>query len=105
MTEWKIETTAPFEEAFKRLKNPKIQKTILSRIKELPRDPINLSYPLTAELAGLRATRAFGQRYRVIFSLEESNAKIVLLLVGIRKDGDKLDIYQLATKLLATNRF
>ena len=49
---------------------------------------------------GYRSLRAVGQRYRVIYRVEEDQVLVLVVAVGIRKEGDKRDIYTLARKLL-----
>ena len=57
-------------------------------------------YSLTGELAGYRSLRAVGQRYRIIYRLEKNRIVVLVVATGIRKDGDKRDIYTLAQKLV-----
>ena len=51
------------------------------------------------DLAGYRSVRAVGQRYRIIFELESDRREVWVITLGIRKDGDKNDVYKLASKL------
>jgi len=55
--------------------------------------------PLTDELTSYRSVRAVGQRYRIIYKVEEQRVMILVVALGIRKEGDKKDIYELAKKL------
>ncbi len=43
--------------------------------------------------------RAVGQRYRIIYKIEAAIVVVLVLAVGIRKEGDKHDIYKLAQRL------
>jgi len=52
------------------------------------------------ELAGYRSIRAVGQRYRIIYKVEQAKVIIIVVAVGLRKEGAKKDIYALARKLL-----
>lgn len=54
---------------------------------------------MLAELAGYRSVRAVGQRYRVIYRLEEDRVLVLVVAVGIRRQGAKSDVYELARKL------
>jgi len=56
---------------------------------------------LTGELRELRSLRAADQRNRIIYRVEEREQIVVLVVaVGLRKEGSKKDIYSLARKLL-----
>jgi mRNA interferase RelE/StbE len=41
-----------------------------------------------------------GQRYRIVYEIEEETIVVLVIGVGRRKDGDKRDIYRLLGKLL-----
>jgi mRNA interferase RelE/StbE len=45
--------------------------------------------------------RAVGHRYRIIYGIREDEVLVHVLALGIRKEGDRKDIYQLARKLLS----
>ena len=44
--------------------------------------------------------RAVGQRYRIIYTIEQNQVAVAVVALGIRKDGSKQDVYTLAKKLL-----
>ena len=52
------------------------------------------------ELAGLRSLRSSGQRYRIICRVERSRVLVLIVAVGIREQGSRRDVYELAQKLL-----
>ena len=56
--------------------------------------------PLTGELAGCGSLRAAGQRFRVVYRVERARVLVLVLAVGLRKEGDRHDVYRLAEKLL-----
>jgi mRNA interferase RelE/StbE len=70
------------------------------RINQLKLEPDKQGKALTDNLAGLRSVRAVGQRYRVVYEIEEATIVVLVIGVGRRKDGDKKDIYRLLGKLL-----
>jgi mRNA interferase RelE/StbE len=70
------------------------------RINQLKLEPDKQGKPLTDNLAGLRSVRAVGQRYRIVYEVEEETIVVLVIGVGRRKDGDKRDIYRLLGKLL-----
>ncbi len=53
---------------------------------------------LQGKLIGLRSIRAAGQRYRIIFKVERSQVVVIIVAIGIRKEGSKDDIYHLISK-------
>ena len=54
---------------------------------------------LVEKLSGFRSVHAAG-RYRIIYKVERQTVIIYVLAAGIRKEGDKKDIYEIAKKLL-----
>jgi hypothetical protein len=55
---------------------------------------------LLGDLAGYRSIRTAGQRYRVIFKVYHDQGIVYVASVGIRKNGDKNDVYAIAKKLV-----
>ncbi len=77
----------------------KIQRTILKRIEKLADEPEKQGKKLVEKLSGFRSIHAAG-RYRVIYMVDKQTVIIYVLVAGIRKEGDRKDIYQIAKKLL-----
>ncbi len=63
-------------------------------------EPEKQGKELAAELAGYRSLRALGQRYRVSYRIDGDKVVVVVVAVGIRKEGAKKDSYTLAKKLI-----
>jgi len=57
---------------------------------------------LKNELAGLRSIRVANQRFRVIYEVQKEQVIVIVVAVGIRKEGDKSDIYRKAALLIRT---
>ena len=77
----------------------RIQQQLVDRSRGLANEPEKQGAPLIAELSGYRNCRAVGQRYRIIYRIDD---KVVLIVaVGIRREGDRRDIYRLARRLLS----
>ena len=55
---------------------------------------------LVDNLSGFRSIRAVGQRYRIVYQVEQDRVLVVVVGLGRRKDGDKKDIYTILEKLL-----
>ena len=77
----------------------KIQRTILDRLKHLSDGPDKQGKRLVKDLSGFRSIHVAG-RYRVIYRIDEQTVIVYVLAAGIRKEGDKKDIYSIAKKLL-----
>lgn len=77
----------------------RIREKIGAVIDRLVEEPEKQGKALLGELAGFRSMRAVGQRYRVIYKVTSEEVIVVIVAVGIRKDGAKNDIYNLAKKL------
>ena len=78
----------------------RIRESIRTRIDGLAHDPELQGKPLKGELAGLRSLRAVGQRYRILYRVERSRILVLVVAIGLRKEGDRGDVYRLAQKLL-----
>jgi mRNA interferase RelE/StbE len=82
------------------IEDRRIREKIRDRIDGLAKDPEKQGKALIEELAGYRSLRAAGQRYRIIYKVEDEKIVVLVVAVGIRKEGSKRDIYSLAKKLL-----
>ena len=74
----------------------RIRDVIARRIDGLTKEPVKKGKALVAELAGFRSLRA--ARYRVLYKVEKE--RVIIVAVGIRREGDTKDIYARAKKLL-----
>ena len=52
------------------------------------------------ELTGYRSIRAVGQRYRILYQVDEPRRTVWIKAVGMRKEGDRRDVHALAVKLV-----
>ena len=82
-----------------KISDKKIQRTILNRIEGLSDEPNKQGKMLVKELSGFRSIHAAG-RYRIIYKVDKQTVIIYILAAGIRKQGDKKDIYKITKKLL-----
>ena len=78
------------------------RRQIIRKIGQLKDDPALLGKPLVGPLKDFRSVRAAGQRYRIIYRIEEEQLVVIVVAAGIRKAGDKKDIYELMRKLVKT---
>ncbi len=82
-----------------KIPDKKIQRTILNRIEKLSAEPDKKGKVLVKELSGFRSIHTAG-RYRIIYKVEKQTVIVYILAAGVRKQGDKKDIYQITKKLL-----
>ena len=83
----------------RRIRDQKIQRTILEHIQKLSDEPDKQGKKLVKDLSAFRSVNAAG-RYRIIYKIDKQMVIIYVLAAGIRKEGDKKDIYEIARKLL-----
>ncbi|MBI2859784.1 MAG: hypothetical protein HYX90_12010 [Chloroflexi bacterium] len=46
------------------------------------------------------SARAAGQRYRVVYRIENTRKQVMVYMVGIRREGSRRDVYALAERLV-----
>lgn len=80
----------------------RIREQVLVRARSLATDPEKQGKALLGELAGLRSLRAVGQRCRIIYRVGRTRVVVLVVAVGIRREGSRRDIYEIARKLLRT---
>jgi mRNA interferase RelE/StbE len=97
---FQIEITPTALGMINKVQDRRIRAKIIETIDGLAENPEKKGKPLTAELDGYHSVRAAGQRYRIIYRID--NEKIIVLVVaaGIRREGDRKDIFELAKKLI-----
>jgi len=96
---WQILLTPTALKLLSDISDRRIREKIGAVIDRLVEDPEKQGKSLLGELSGFRSIRAVGQRYRIIYQIRGGDIVVVIVAVGIRRDGDKDDIYNLAKKL------
>lgn len=89
--------------ALKQLKgitDQRVRAKIIETINRLADEPEKQGKPLVGELAGYRSLRAVGQRYRVIYTVNQNEITVIVVAVGLRRAESRGDIYELARKLV-----
>lgn len=77
----------------------KSQQQVLEKIEILKEEPLKLGKPLKGNLKDYRSIRSTGQRYGIIYQIKETEIEVIVVAVGIRREGDKKsDIYELMKK-------
>ncbi len=98
--EFEIQLTPLALEMLENIKDKRHQKVLSSRIDKLKINPEKQGKPLTGKLINYRSVRAVGQRYRILYKVEIDKVVVLVVGVGLRKEGDKGDIYNFLEKLI-----
>ncbi|MCX5962916.1 MAG: type II toxin-antitoxin system RelE/ParE family toxin [Cyanobacteria bacterium] len=98
--EYEIQFSPLAMEMLMEVRDKRELEKLRDRINQLKLEPDKQGKVLTDNLAGLRSVRAVGQRYRIVYEIEEETIVVLVIGVGRRKEGDKRDIYRLLGKLL-----
>ena len=99
--EYKIEITALAFELLGKIKDRRKQQVISKRIEQLKYEPDLQGKPLSGVLKGYRSVRTLGQRYRIVYRIDREKIIVVIVGVGVRKEGDKKDIYKILNEFFA----
>jgi mRNA interferase RelE/StbE len=83
----------------RRIPDRRIQREILNRIERLSREPDKQGKNLVKDLCGFRSVHA-ARRHWIIYKIDKQTVVVYVLAAGIRKEGDKKDIYEVAKRLL-----
>jgi len=98
--EYEIQLTLLALEMLEAVKDRRKQEKLRDRIDQLKVEPQKQGKALVDNLSGFRSIRAVGQRYRIVYQVEQDRVLVVVVGLGRRKDGDKKDIYTILEKLL-----
>jgi len=96
---YRLEITETSLSLIGKIPDKRIQSVIINRIDGLKTDPEKQGKRLVKDLIGFRSIHAAG-RYRILYKIEKDPDVVLVVAVGIRKEGDQKDIYKLAKKLL-----
>ena len=84
----------------KEINDRRIRQKISDRIDKLTESPEMQGKSLLGELDGYYSVQAVGQRYRILYTIQQTEVTVIVVALGIRKDESKQDVYTLAKKLL-----
>jgi len=99
MKKWVVTLTREAKVQLLAISDQRIQESIRRRIGRLEDEPEKQGKPMKEELSGYRSIRAVGQRYRIIYKIENEKVTVLIVALGIRKEGDKKDVYEQAKRL------
>ena len=78
----------------------RVRGIIVRRIDDLADEPEKQGRALLGELADYRSVRAVGQRYRIIYRVDRERVQVLVITVGLRREGSRRDVYSLAQRLI-----
>ena len=78
----------------------RLRKALFDRAGQLKQTPAQQGKPLLGEFTGFRSIKVQARRYRIVYHVEDDEVVVVVVAVGLRKEGDRRDVYALAKKLL-----
>jgi mRNA interferase RelE/StbE len=99
-TPYRIALTPTASSTLSAIKDRRIQEQLRDRIDGLAHDPHLQGKPLLGELTGYRSVRAASQRYRIIYRVQQNRLEVLVVAIGLRREGDREDVYRLAKRLL-----
>lgn len=76
----------------------RVHTNLLDRADTLATEPGKKGKPLIGRLAGYRSLRAVGQRYRIVYRIDEPSKTVYIVAAGLRRQGSKRDVYELLTR-------
>ena len=97
---WQIIILPIAEKLLAEISDRRVRESIARRIDRLEYEPDKQGKPIRDELIGFRSIRAVGQRYRIIYKVDEETVTVLVVALGIRKEGDKKDVYELVKRLM-----
>jgi mRNA interferase RelE/StbE len=97
---YRLEITPTALSMINKAQDRRIRAKIVETIDGLAEDHGKKGKPLTAELDGYHSVRAVGQRYHIIYRIDNEKVIVLVVAAGIRREGDRKDIYALAKKLI-----
>jgi len=97
---YRIEITPTALKALEAIADRRTRMAIIRRIDALVKEPEKQGKPLRGWLAGFLSLRAAGQRYRVVYIVNNGGNRVLVYMVDIRNEGNRRDVYALAEHLV-----
>jgi len=99
MKRWNVIIMPVAKKQLASIRDQRVQAGLRTSLRRLEYEPEEQGKPLVDELIGYRSLRAVGQRYRILYKVDANKVIVYVVTLGIRKEGDKKDVYALAKKL------
>ena len=96
---YQVNITQTTQDMLRRIGDRRIRGLLVTRMEQLANEPEKQGDPLSGELDGYRSVRAVDQRYRIIYTIDQGRVIVIVVAAGIRREGDRRDIYSVARRL------
>lgn len=100
MRDHRITIVPEAENQLRAITDRRIARQIVDRIRGLRQEPELQGKALWGELAGYRRVRAASGRYRIIYRVARQRREVAIVVVGIRREGSRRDVYRVAYRLV-----
>ena len=98
--EYHLEITCLALKMLAEVNDQRHRQGLINRIEKLKSEPEKQGKPLANTFKGYRSVRAVGQRYRIIYRVDRNQVVVFVVGVGLRRQGDREDIYSILERLL-----
>lgn len=98
--EYRIELTPLALNMLAKVNDQRHRQGLANRIEKLKSEPEKQGKPLGNQLKGYRSLRAVDQKYRIIFKVDRDRVVVFVVGVGLRRQGDRSDVYAIVERLL-----
>lgn len=100
MSTFIVELSRDAEEDLASIDDIRTRKSISNGLLRLEIEPAKRGKQLKGDLREYYSIRLAGQRYRAVYSVSVKQGIVTVAVVSIRKQGDKHDVYRVASKRL-----
>jgi mRNA interferase RelE/StbE len=100
MSTFIVELNNDAQSDLQEIKDTRTRRAITSGLLRLETEPAKRGKTLGDDLQGYHSIRVAGQRYRAVYSISVSRGVVTVVVIAIRKEGDKRDAYRVASKRL-----
>jgi len=97
---WEVHLSPLAAEQLREITDRRISEALIKRARALAESPELQGKPLGDDLAGCRSVRAVGQRWRIVYRLEQERIIVLVLALGLRKGRDRADVYNRLKRLI-----
>jgi mRNA interferase RelE/StbE len=97
---YEVVFTAEAKDNLDEIRDRRVRAALYERAMELAVEPELQGKPLGKQLKGFRSVRAVGQRYRIVYEVRNMQVLVVIISVGLRKEGSDKDVYEQLKKQL-----
>jgi mRNA interferase RelE/StbE len=97
--EWDIFILPHARRLLEKVRDQRMRNLIDKVISKLAYDPDKQGKPMSGKLVGHRSIRAVGQRFRILYRLDRGSVRVLVVMVGLRREGSRDDVYAEAERL------